>query len=536
MKKLQRYVLKDVLKALLPAFATLTLIMVVGFCMQLLHEGLDVVRLRHLLPPLLAYCVPMVLPASFLTAVIMTFGRLSADNEVIAIRAAGIHLFSIVYPVLLTALLLAGVTAYFQFELVPRSRAAIERLKYSAFRQILLDNVALSSRRQFSFQPAYIQYDDFVNGQLRNLFLLEMRGRQPRIITAASATIQPDPQRPEIVQFRLRDCMVTDLGLQEYGEVGTMTGREWRSSVRVAPDPSEISRDEKHLPTGELLEELRSLKQRVAGQGKFSRPNQVRKEQKKKLQLLYHQLADVDRNLERLQERYDKYAIEEPEQNRALIRNNEQKIEESRRQTETLQQQLLDCVQRISRLRQGGSAETDYDRLVELQNQQQAFRNQIEMREAEIADLQGEIRDARRALAQSHERAGKVAVELKEIRRHQQKLLARRTELRRIMDWAEDQHDLISVRLRIHKRLAQALSLFIFALVGIPLGIVAGGRSVMIAFGISFAMVLLVFYPFLIAGQIASKAGVLPVVPAMWAGNVFVGIIGLVLCARVLLK
>lgn len=536
MKKLQRYVLKDVLKALLPAFATLALIMVVGFCMQLLHEGLDVVRLRGVLPPLLAYCVPMVLPAAFLTAVIMTFGRLSADNELIAIRAAGVHVFSIVHPVLLTALLLAGLTTYFQFELVPRSRAAIDRLKYTAFRQILLDNVALSSRRQFSFKPMHIQYDDFANGRLRNLFLLEMRGRHPRIITAGSATIQPDPQRPEIVQFQLRDCMITDLGLQEYGEAGTMTAGGMRSSVRVAPDPSEIRRDEKHLPTGKLFARLRALKRRVAQQEKFSRPSQVRREQKKKLRLLHHQLADVERNMERLQEKHDKYAVVEPEQNRELIRSNERKIEETRTQIETFQQQLLDCVQRISKLREAGSAETDYDRLVELQNQQQDFRTKIEAGETKISDLQAEIRDARDSLAQSRKRAEEVARELEEVSDHRATLLERRAEVQRVMDWAEDQHDLIAVRLRIHKRLAQAVSLFIFALVGIPLGIAAGERSVMIAFGISFGMVLLVFYPFLIVGQIASKAGALPVVPAMWAGNVFVGIIGLVLSVKVLLK
>ena len=59
MKRLQRYILMHTAKSFLPAFVTLSLLMVVGFCMQLLHEGLDVVRLSSLLPKVFAWCVPI---------------------------------------------------------------------------------------------------------------------------------------------------------------------------------------------------------------------------------------------------------------------------------------------------------------------------------------------------------------------------------------------------------------------------------------------------------------------------------------------
>ena len=150
MTRLQRYILLDTLKATVPAFAALVLIMVVGFCMQLLHDGLDVVRLRPLLPPLVVYCVPMVLPSALLTAVIMVLGRLSADNEVLAMRAAGIHLFSVVWPLLATALVLSGVAVVIQFEALPRARGQMRALKYYALQQILLDSVELSGNHRVS--------------------------------------------------------------------------------------------------------------------------------------------------------------------------------------------------------------------------------------------------------------------------------------------------------------------------------------------------------------------------------------------------
>ena len=99
---------------------------------------------------------------------------------------------------------------------------------------------------------------------------------------------------------------------------------------------------------------------------------------------------------------------------------------------------------------------------------------------------------------------------------------------------AEDQEDLRDIRMRIHKRLSQALSVLTFALLGIPLGITAGRRSVMIAFGLSFAIVLVVFYPLLILGQVAAEAGTLPLVPAIWGGNAMTLAIGAFLSVKVL--
>ena len=48
---------------------------------------------------LLSLSLPMVLPSAFLTAVVIGFARLSADNEVTAIRVGGINLAHVIWPV-----------------------------------------------------------------------------------------------------------------------------------------------------------------------------------------------------------------------------------------------------------------------------------------------------------------------------------------------------------------------------------------------------------------------------------------------------
>jgi len=211
MKRLQRYVLVNVFKAFVPAFTALVLLMAVGVCLQLLNEGLDVVRVASLVRLVLAYSVPMVLPSAFLTAVILTFGRLAGDNELTAVRAAGIPMFRAVHPVLWAACGLAVLAAYFQFETVPRSQGALRALKYKAFKQILLDKAALSWSRQFSFPPVHIMYDDFRDGVMHNVVVLHAGPRRvEQITTARTATIEDDAVRPERIVFRMNDCVITD--------------------------------------------------------------------------------------------------------------------------------------------------------------------------------------------------------------------------------------------------------------------------------------------------------------------------------------
>ncbi len=538
MKRLQTYVLAETCKALIPAFFALVLIMVVGFCMQLLHEGLDVVRLHRLLPPLLGYCVPIVLPSAFLTAAIMAFGRLSADNELVAVRAAGVHTFRIIYPVLVFAVLLGGLATAFQFELVPRCRAAIETFKYEALKQILLDKAALSARRQFKFGPAFIMYDDFSKGRLRDLLVLEIPDRQPRrIATAQSCVIRTEPDKPGEVFFQMEDASLYHFGPSDYAKGEPGTSERMTLRVSVAPGKSDIMTDEKHLPTLKLLARLNQLEKQVAQQEQFDRPNAIIDETRKELWVLEAEIKNLNAHIEQNQEDYREHAVAEVQSSVETIKHHEERIETLRREQESLEERRRELVERLSQMgtgESGGMDHTDYDRWAEYDKELQERRAQIESHEKEIQKLQAGIEQARQSMKESTARAERINTQTAELKAHRDKLAARRGELLARKARADAQDDLISVRLRIHKRLAQSVSLVIFALLGIPLGIIAGGRSVMVAFGISFAIVLVVFYPFLIVGQIAAKAAVLPVVPAMWAGNVFVGIIGLAAMLKVL--
>lgn len=65
------------------------------------------------------------IPWGFLTALLLVFGRLSADNELLAMRSMGVSFTRIFVPVLLSSVFLAGVCLWINLEVAPRAEQAM---------------------------------------------------------------------------------------------------------------------------------------------------------------------------------------------------------------------------------------------------------------------------------------------------------------------------------------------------------------------------------------------------------------------------
>ncbi len=533
MKKLHHYILKNIAWALIPAFATLTLIMAAGFCMQLLHQGLDVVRLRGLVPPVFAYCIPMVLPSAFLTAVIMTFGRLSADNELIAVQAGGIHLFRLICPVLIAAAGLSVLVAAFQFETVPRARARIKALQHQAIKQVLLDKVVLSAKKQLSFPPVYVQYEEVKNGVMLGLVVVKMHNNRPRtIITAESGVIKEDPEGSGWVVFEMQNPVITQFGLQPDAEVMAIIADQFRMApLNVGPDPGSVLRQKKHLPLIDLLRELQELRERVASQPRIDDPDLVRKEQYAKRHDIQVDIRELDRILAARQEKYEKYGVHEPRRLAQIVERNQRLTADAQQEVESLQQDLAACKKELREVLQQDLE--SIERQVKLEKKQRELLAKMDAKKKEIEELEQELAEADTLALTCERRAAELAEEIRELQQGKNVKMPRLDEVNQQIRWAGDQDELHSITIRIHKRLVQSVTVLVFAMVGIPVGILASRRRVITAFGISFAIVLLVFYPLLIVGQLVAKARLLPIAPAMWAGNGLTFLIGACLMVKV---
>jgi lipopolysaccharide export system permease protein len=129
---LDRHIFKSVLLTCFAAVGLFTFVFALGNFIRdllgpVLADQLPPIMLVRLILLLLPYAIIYALPAGILTGVLLTLGRLSADSEITAMRAAGISLIRVARPVFALAALGTATAVYANFESMPWSRVEYHR-------------------------------------------------------------------------------------------------------------------------------------------------------------------------------------------------------------------------------------------------------------------------------------------------------------------------------------------------------------------------------------------------------------------------
>ena len=97
---LQRYVFRELVLHFLFTLVVVTGIFVVGLGIQSLYRfsGLPLVVVVRTFPFFVPYSFAYTVPMALLVAVVLTYGRLSQDREILAVRTSGVHLYPLVSP------------------------------------------------------------------------------------------------------------------------------------------------------------------------------------------------------------------------------------------------------------------------------------------------------------------------------------------------------------------------------------------------------------------------------------------------------
>jgi lipopolysaccharide export LptBFGC system permease protein LptF len=180
-KTLFWYLFRDLIRIFLVASGTLAGIMSFGGLLRPLTEnGLDAGQvgklLTYLTPAMMAYS----LPAAALFATTVTYGRLAADNELTACRAAGMSYTAIGLPAVVLGLLVAIFSLLLLCFLVPTYSLKAEKVIFSNMGQVVVNKIRRDHQIRFSFD-------------------------KPTTVYAEDATMPPpDPAHPadQIVQLR----------------------------------------------------------------------------------------------------------------------------------------------------------------------------------------------------------------------------------------------------------------------------------------------------------------------------------------------
>lgn len=212
MLRLQFYVLRRLAVTLLLVVAVVSTVLFVGQTVRFLDRMPDVgpAFLLSVLPLFLPVTLALTLPMAFLVALVLTYGRMADDNEVIAMRMAGIHPWSIAAPGVFAGVAVAFACLHLQGNLAPRAIAAQDGIRTDAFRQFL-EVVERAERNSFTTRDFKISWEGIEGGELRELHISRGSGPGAQEIHAARGTLRRGEEGGVLV-FTLRDFVMIGSG------------------------------------------------------------------------------------------------------------------------------------------------------------------------------------------------------------------------------------------------------------------------------------------------------------------------------------
>lgn len=204
-KLIARYVIQGALPYVLLSLVLLTAILFTQqagrFAELALYADLPLALAGEIAAALLPNVLILTLPTAILAGIVIGFARMGSDSEIIAIRAAGVGTWSLLWPALLIGLLATVATTFLHLKETPQ---AARDLRRAALQGALRKLDSPVEPRTFNTEiPGYVIYvrdGDKSQGSWGRVFIY---AQQPdgstRVVTARSGRIDSSNERSELV-------------------------------------------------------------------------------------------------------------------------------------------------------------------------------------------------------------------------------------------------------------------------------------------------------------------------------------------------
>src|SRR6266403_347329 len=178
MKLIDRFVSRELVVNVLFAIVVLSLVLVVGNIFRkllplLVNHDVPMEYLLTFIAYVLPFSLIFTIPWGLLTAILLVFGRLSADNELIALRSNGVSVTRVCIPLVAIALVCTAICLWLNVQVAP---AAQEKLRSTIFDLATRDPMALFGSDQvideFSGRKIYVGKKE--GNKLENIIVFEM--------------------------------------------------------------------------------------------------------------------------------------------------------------------------------------------------------------------------------------------------------------------------------------------------------------------------------------------------------------------------
>ena len=270
---IDKFVSRELLVNVLFAIAVLSLVLVVGNIFRkllplLVNHDVPMEYLLAFIAYVLPFSLIFTIPWGLLTAILLVFGRLSADNELIALRANGVSVTRVCIPLAGIALVFTAICSWLNVQVAP---AAQEKLRSTIFDLATRDPMALFGSDQVidQFPGRKIYVGKKEGNRLENItvFELDEHSLPVKVTFARSGMLEADLQNKRILMH------LYNARYQQRDEKDPNDLRKIRDGINMAEGTLPISLEELYekekkrpsrsaLSIQQLLEQLKSENKR----------------------------------------------------------------------------------------------------------------------------------------------------------------------------------------------------------------------------------------------------------------------------------
>lgn len=275
MKRLYSYIAREIAVPFFLSLFVFTFVLLLERIMKLVEmvigRGVGLADIGRLFIYILPSFLTLTIPMSFLLAVLLAFGRLSSDSEVIAMKASGVSLYQMLIPVSVLSILAYGMTFYLTLYALPWGNQSFRSKVFDIARAKASAGI---KERVFNddFDGIVLYIDRLKGEKMEGVLIYDRREKDGYTIFARGGGIISDP-KTMTVTMRLRDGEIHTVGKElSYSKVAFST-YDLRLNFRGSGPGSrgEVSKGDREMTISELSSKVAELK----GRGENYRPYQV---------------------------------------------------------------------------------------------------------------------------------------------------------------------------------------------------------------------------------------------------------------------
>jgi lipopolysaccharide export system permease protein len=275
---IHRMILWELVKIFLLALLALTGLMLMATVLtEATRNGLSPTQTLVIIPLLIPSTLPYTLPTTTLFATCVVYGRLAHDNEILAIKAAGINILRVVWPCILLGIIISAVTIGLSYRLIPRTHYLLRAMLVKDIEEFMYGKL----KQEGQLSLPHVNYEIYVKRVVgRDLFDALFMRKDPTgqhydiIASARKAELSADLEKKQIV-VHMQNCKISEPG---GGGARMYDKQDWPIDI-----PDEIMHPVKNRPFDMTWKEM--LKRRAELNKEIQQKNMTLASQKSLLLL-----------------------------------------------------------------------------------------------------------------------------------------------------------------------------------------------------------------------------------------------------------